>query len=307
MVTSVDLQGIFSALVTPMRPDETLRLEALGQLVQHQLDAGVEGFYCCGSSGEALLLSLEERAEVVRTVVEEVAGRVPVIAHVGTLRTADAIGLARDAQAAGATAVSLIPPYYYSFRPEEVTGYYEAVLRECDLPVILYNIPNFTGFAFDQDSAGRLLSHPRVIGIKHTSQDMYLLERLRHAHPDKVYFNGFDESFLAGLAAGANAAVGTTVNVQAPRFLRLRDCLARGDLAQAQQIQHQINDVVEVLLSHGIFPSVKYLAGLQGVDCGPCRAPFQPLDAQGRAAVEAIHRQLQTETHSVEDSSRDTG
>lgn len=292
---TVDLRRTFSALITPMRPDESVNHDVLGALVGHQLSRGVEGFYCCGSSGEALLLSLDERRAVVRTVLDAVGGRAPVIAHVGTIRTADAVALARDAQDAGATAVSLIPPYYYAFSPEEINAYYEAVLAGCDLPVVVYNIPQFTRHAFDKVNAASLLDNPRVIGLKHTSQDLYALERLRAAYPDKVYFNGFDETYLSGLAAGVTGAVGTTVNIQPERFLLLRDAFHRGDIARAQQLQRQINDVVEVLLAHGVFAGVKYLATLDGFDTGACRSPFRPLDEAGKLAVEALHEQLGAE------------
>jgi N-acetylneuraminate lyase len=279
---TADLRRIFSALVTPMRADESVDHDVLGALVERQLGRGVEGFYCCGSSGEALLLSLEERKQVVRTVTEAAAGRVPVIAHVGTIRTADAVGLARHAQETGVEAVSMIPPYYYAFSSEEINAYYETVVAACDLPMIVYNKPQFTRYSFDKSNAASLFDNRRIIGLKHTSQDLYALERLRAAYPDKVYFNGFDEMFLAGLAAGANAAVGTTVNVQPERFLQLRDCFDRGDVAGAQRLQRQINDVVEVLVTHGIFPAVKYLTTLQGLHAGTCRAPFRALDSSGR-------------------------
>jgi N-acetylneuraminate lyase len=275
-----------------MRPDESVDHDVLGALVEHQLSRGVEGFYCCGSSGEALLLSLEERKRLVRTVVDATAGRAPVIAHVGTVRTADAVELAVDAEAAGVQAVSMIPPYYYKFGPREVNAYYEAVMRACGLPMIVYNIPQFTGYSFDKSNAAALFDNPQVIGLKHTSQDLYALERLRAAYPGKVCFNGFDEMFLAGLAAGADAAVGTTVNIQPERFRALREAFARGDVAEAQSLQRQINNVVEVLVAHGIFAAVKYLITLDGYEAGACRAPFAELDAAGRSAMEALHAEL---------------
>ena len=128
--------GIFSALITPMRADESVDHKSLTRLVETQLERGVEGFYCCGSSGEALLLSVLERKQIVRTVVEAVAGRVPVVAHVGTIRTSDVVEMARDAENAGADAISMIPPYYYKFSSDEVNQYYETVLRACSIPVI---------------------------------------------------------------------------------------------------------------------------------------------------------------------------
>ena len=202
MVT--DLRRIFSALVTPMRDDESIDVEVLRELVERQIARGVEGFYFCGSSGEALLLSLDERSDVVRAIVDQVNGRVPVIAHVGTIRTRDAVSLARGAADAGVAAVSLIPPYYYNWTPDEVTRYYQTVLDAVPLPVLLYNIPQFTRITFDKHTARDLFAHERLLGLKHTSHDMYALERMTSAYPDKIFFNGFDEIYLSALAAGAD-------------------------------------------------------------------------------------------------------
>ena len=103
---------IWSALITPTKEDESVNYEALEQIVELQIQDGVEGFYCCGSSGEGLLLTLEERKQVLEHVLKAADGRVSVISHVGTIRTRDVIDLAGHAMSAGALAVSMIPPYY---------------------------------------------------------------------------------------------------------------------------------------------------------------------------------------------------
>lgn len=287
-----DLRRIFSALITPMRADESVNHESLARLVEHQIDRGVEGFYCCGSSGEALLLSVNERKQVLRTVVQTVAGRVPVVAHVGTIRTADVVELARDAETAGCDAISMIPPYYYSFSLDEVNAYYLTVLRGCDLPVIIYNIPQFTHYTFNKQNLATLFDDPQVVGVKHTSQGLYSLERLRSAYPEKIYFNGFDEMFLPALAAGANASIGTTVNIQPELFRELRACFDRGEMAAAQRLQSQINYVVEKLLSLGIFNAVKYLITLDGIESGVCRAPFKPLGVTEKKELDELHEKM---------------
>lgn len=291
--TTVGLRRIYSALITPMRPDESVDHDVLADLVEAQLRRGVEGFYCCGSSGEGPLLSMAERQQVVRTVTGVVSGRVPVIAQIGAPRTADAVALARDAEDAGAQAVSAVPPYYYSHSPDEITAYYEALLATCDLPVILYNIPQFTGVSFNKSNAAKLLANPRVVGIKHTDHNLYILERLRSAFPDKVYLNGLDEIFLSSLTAGTTGTVGTTVNVQPELFLAIRAATAQGKLGEARRIQSHINHVVETLLERGIFPATKYLVARQGFPAGACRAPFRPLDNDDRRALDHLHEHMQ--------------
>ena len=277
---------LWSALLTPTREDESVNYDALERIVDRQIEEGAEGFYCCGSSGEALLLTLEERKQVLEHTVKAANGRVPVISHVGTIRTADAIELARHALDHGAMAVSMIPPYYYKFSMDDIIGYYEAVIDALPhAPVIVYNIPQFTGVEFSKDNAGRLLANENIVGIKHTSTNLYSLERIGQAFPDKALINGFDEQFLGALAMGARATIGTTVNLFAPLFHKVREAYNAGDMALALRWQRAINLRVEATVKIGIFNAMKYGWTLRGIDCGFCRAPFRPLDADARRAM----------------------
>lgn len=300
MVSNVDQFGkMFSALITPMNDDESVNYDALTELVGMQVERGVEGFYCCGSSGEGLLLDLEERKAIVETVVTAASGRVPVIAHVGTIRTADAVELARAAEHSGADAVSLIPPYYYRFTAEEVLGYYNEIITRTGLPVVIYNIPQFTQVQFDKVLAGPLLDQDQVLGVKHTAHDLYSLERMCAAYPEKVFFNGFDEIYLSSLSAGARATIGTTVNLQPELFLEVRRLFEAGDMATARAVQEQINDTVEALVAQGVFQSAKYLAGGGLVDCGDLRAPFRSLDARQRVELDSLLARVQSNIAAV--------
>ncbi|MDW4577606.1 dihydrodipicolinate synthase family protein [Atlantibacter hermannii] len=286
-------RGIISAVVTPMHADESVNYAALETLAHAQLARGVEGFYCCGSSGEGPLLRFDERKQVLATLVNAAQGKVPVIAHVGTPRTQDAVELAKSAEQDGASAVSLVPPYYYKYSREEIIAYYRRVLDAISIPVILYNIPQFTGVELDSLTAEALLGDEQVLGVKHTSHNLYSLERMIARYPDKVFFNGFDEIFLSSLAAGATATVGTTVNLQPELFLALRTAFRQGDIPKAQRLQQQINEVVENLVARGVFQSAKYLAGKGVVDTGPTREPFVALTATQREELDALHQRLQ--------------
>ena len=277
---------IWSALITPTNEDESVNYDALEQVVKRQIEDGAEGFYCCGSSGEGLLLTPDERKQVLEHVLRAADGRVPVISHVGTIRTRDVIDLARHAMSAGALAVSMIPPYYYKFSMDEIMGYYEDVIRALpDVPAIVYNIPQFTGIEFSKSNASRLLANENIVGIKHTSTNLYSLERMGDAFPGKALINGFDEQFLGALSMGSVATIGTTVNLFAPLFHRVRDAYARGDMAEALRWQREIDRRVEITVGIGIFNAMKYGWTLRGIDCGFCRAPFRPLSAEARAVM----------------------
>lgn len=287
-----DIRGIYAAIVTPQAPDGSLDTASLARLVNFELAKGVEGFYCCGSSGEGLLLETQERQKVVEIVASVAAGAVPVIVHTGSLSTETTIALSRHAQAHGAAAVSLIPPIYYNYTAQEVFEHYAAVVDSVGIGVIVYNIPQFTGISFTKKGNSSLLDKARIIGIKHTSMNLYELERIRDAYPEKILFNGFDEIYLYSLMAGADATIGTTVNLCPALFKAIRSAVADGHIVDARRLQSRLNAFIESLVEASIFPAAKYALGVLGVECGPCRRPFIDLDepkkAQVRAALDAI-------------------
>lgn len=295
MVSAADLGVLMAAIATPYGADGELDTRVLGALVSDYVARGVEGIYCCGSSGEGLLLSGDERTAIVEAAVIASAGAVPVISHVGALSTRESISLARRAQAAGASAVSMIPPIYYAHGAQAIIDHYRAVMDAVDLPMIVYNIPQFTGTEFNVDTAAPLFADPRVIGIKHTAHSMYALERMKAAFPDKAYINGFDETFVAAVSAGARGTIGTTVGLQFELFARARALLNRGDLTGAQKVQKRINDVIQELVAVDVFPAAKYLSGrnVTGLgSLGPCRLPFRELDDSDRARLDLLDERI---------------
>lgn len=288
--------GIYSALEIPMKDDESIDFSQLEKLIEYELSIGVEGFYCSGSSGEGLLLSLSERNDILDCVVSTVRGRAPVIAHVGTIRTQDMISMAHHAQDTGVNQVSMIPPYYYKYSMQEIIQYYKDVLNALpDLEIIIYNIPQFTGIEFNVDNASELLENERVIGVKHTSYNLYSLERMKKAFPDKIFFNGFDEQYTGAIVMGADAAIGTSINLYAPLFRRIRQLLEEGNIREAKNVQAHINERIEIMCKYGIFNAVKYMLTLRGVTCGACRKPFERLDEEAKKELQKLHECDMTE------------
>lgn len=281
--------GVFSAIVTPMHHDESVNYEALALLAKKQLSRGVEGFYCCGSSGEGPLLNIEERSQIAETIVKAVDDQVPVIAHVGTVRTLDAVKIAKNAEKSGVKAVSLVPPYYYNFSQKEIINYYKTVLSAVSIPVILYNIPQFTKVEFDRKFAGELLSEQQVLGVKHTSHNMYSLQRMVCEYPDKIFYNGFDEIYFSSLAAGVKGTIGTTVNIQPELFLKIRQYYHSGQVDKAQKVQGMINYAIEYMVDRGIFQSAKYMSGIDFMDLGNTRAPFELLSEEYKKQLDNLN------------------
>lgn len=270
------LTGILPALLTAF--DESgVDTKATGKLVDTLMKAGVDGLYVGGSSGEMVLQSTDERKALLECVMENVAGRGCVIAHVGALSTADTVTLAKHAKSVGADAVSSVTPLYYKYSFREVKAYYTRIAEAAELPVIIYNIPALTGMSLNSAQLGELLSIPGVGGMKFTSSDFYQLERLRTDFPNHVFYNGSDEMLLSGLAAGADGGIGTTYNFQPKRMVEIRKRYLAGDMQGALTLQSTANRAIEVILRNGVIPSTKALLGMLGLDVGLCREPFMPL------------------------------
>ena len=289
-------KAILPALLTPLDERRNLNPAALDALVDRLLAEGVDGFYAMGSSGEALLLSTEERKQAAAAVLKRVDGRVPVIVQVGSTNPREAQELARHAADHGASAVSSVPPFYYKYSTDELKRFYFDLADAAGLPVLVYNVSIYTGVEFNMQNAGDLLTDPRVLGIKHTNFNLYTLNRFKKNCPDKWIFNGFDECLLGGLAMGADGAIGTTYNAFGPLAMRIRDLYAANRMDEALAAQNRLNDLVDAIVKVGAISGTKYALTLQGIDMGPCREPNAPLGEAGkriiREAVEALEAAL---------------
>lgn len=293
MVTDIMGDRLFTAAVTPMNADESIDHEALAALLNSDIRRGVEGVYVCGSSGEGVLLSEAERIAVASTAVAAAAGRVPVVSHVGAMSTGEAIRIATAAKDAGVAAISMIPPLYYGHSTPDVVRHFRTVIDAVELPFLLYNIPQFTGRDISEGGFEELLALPQVIGVKHTSRNLYGAERILHRHPHLSLVNGFDEFYLPALSIGARGAIGTTVSLQIDLFRSLRRRFESADLAGARTVQVRINHTVEAMVEVGVFGAAKYLGGKASVPLGECRAPLPTLSDDGRARLDQVWDRLQ--------------
>jgi len=274
-----NMHGIFPALLTPFGSDGNINGPVLRRMVRRGLAQGVSGFYVGGSSAEAFLLTQAERQQILEVVTGEAAGRAAVIAHVGCISTAQAIELARHAESCGADAISSVAPFYYPFGFDAVKGYYSDILGSVGLPMVVYNIPGFSGVNLNLEQLAELVSLPGVTGVKHTSNDCFMLERLCALRPDLLVYNGFDEMFLAGLGMGACGGIGTTYNFMAARFVEIRGLYLANDMPGALAAQKAANDIIAAILKVGVLPGAKAVMEHLGFDVGPCRRPFLPLSA----------------------------
>jgi len=241
------MHGIFPALLTPFDQAGRIRKDVLRELVEFNIKKGVTGFYVCGSTAESFFLSADDRKAILETVADQAAGRCRLIAHIGHIDTLTAVDLALHAKSVGVDAISSVSPFYYNFSFDEIRQYYFDIEDAADVPMIIYNFPAFSKVNLTEDNIASFFDDDRFIALKNTSSDFFLLERLAHRYPGKTYFNGYDEMFLSGLAAGADGAIGSTFNVMAEKFIRIQKLFEENRMAEAQEEQRKANNIIAAM------------------------------------------------------------
>jgi len=288
-VRKEDLQGVFPPHVTPFTRDGDLDLDALRKCVDFWIEGGVSGLVTCGSNGEAPYLSREERRKVIETVIDQVNGRVPVIAGTGGISTRETIQLTKDAEDLGADAALVVTPFYFKHSNEEIYQHYKTVAEAVDLPIILYNVPKFTGFSLDPKVVHQVVEEcDNVIGIKDSSGSVALVSEIIRLVGDKIsVLAGSADVFLSTLMLGGKGAI-IAVAIFAPKLCRdLYGEFKAGNYEKAAKLQATIsflNGIVVRKLNQ--LAAVKYAVSIQGVPAGYPRRPTLPLGKEEMREVE---------------------
>lgn len=273
------LEGIITAMVTPVDESGKINQTATCQLIDRLIENGIHGLFILGTNGEFHRLSKQQKKEFMKIVVEYTEKRVPVYAGTGGNCTEEVIQMTKAASEIGVDAVSVITPYLLALTEEELYQHYKKIADASSVPVILYNIPKNTGNALSPYLVSRLSKLPNIIGIKDSSGD---LENLRNYIDETAKENfsvlvGSDSLILEALKIGATGAVAATSNVLTKTDLLIYQLWKAGDLAQAEKMQKSI-DAFRAVLKFGTVPSVLKLAITNtGIDVGSPIAPVLPL------------------------------
>ena len=293
------LKGIHTALVTPFDADLAFDEAAMRRSVRFQLEAGAAGLCALGGTGEPLSLALEEHFRVVDAVVEEAAGRAPVTVGCLLGGQADAVAVARHAEAAGADGVMVAPPGFYGVRPFDIERHFAAVAETCALPIMIFHTPGRSGVRLDADALLALIhAVPAIRSIKEASGDMTLAgEVMRGAPEGFAFMQGLDELLLPSLALGAAGGV-VSLGELLPRSLRaLFDCAKAGDLERARRIQLDLLPLCRRIYSEPNPGPLKFALEVADRPAGPCRPPiYGPRDATRKALRELLPPLLRAET-----------
>ncbi|WP_243283389.1 dihydrodipicolinate synthase family protein [Clostridium butyricum] len=236
-------KGVIPAVLTVFDKEENIDEVGMRQLVSFLIDKGVNGLYLTGSTGEGFTMTSEERKKVVEIVIDETAGRVPVVVHVGAIGTKISIDLAKHAESVGADGISSVPPFYWKFNENQIIKYYEDIASSCSIPMIVYNVP-LVGL-LGMNAIKRLAKIENVKGIKYTALSQYEITQIKDEVGEEfLVYSGADEMAMSGLIAGADGIVGSFYNIMPELFINIYDAVKNKDLDEAQRLQKQAVEVI---------------------------------------------------------------
>lgn len=286
------LKGIIPALATPLLEDGTPDEEGLRRLVEFQIEGGVSGFFPCGSTGEGPMFREADWATVIRVVVEQVAGRVPVLAHVAEPSTARVIERAMMAADLGADAVVSTLPYYYVHAGEEARRFFTAVAEASPLPLFIYNVPQRTQVPLSAVMLEELSQHPNIHGVKDSANDPILHFDLIHrlANTDFTVLNGSEFYLGASVMMGGDGGLLGICNVAPKLCVELYEAAARGDIPAVRKLQPQVSDVTTVFFTKGgsALSALKMAMSMLGL-CQPhATHPFIPTTPEQDGEIKVI-------------------
>jgi 4-hydroxy-tetrahydrodipicolinate synthase len=269
------------ALVTPMSLDGAVDAKALSELIEFHVDNGTDAIVPVGTTGESATLDHEEHCEVIRMVVDQVAGRIPVIAGTGANSTREAIDLTRCAMEAGADACLLVTPYYNKPTQEGLYQHYKAIAEEVPLPQILYNVPGRTACDMLPGTVERLSELANIVGIKEATGDVARAGQIVDCCGSRLdVYSGDDAIAMEIILRGGKGVISVTANV-APRMMhQMCEAALRGDRATAVEINRRLEGVHRDLFLESNPIPVKWALAEMGKIPSGIRLPLTPLSEQ---------------------------
>jgi 4-hydroxy-tetrahydrodipicolinate synthase len=286
----MDIKGIIPAMLTPLTKEQTVNVKGIRQLTHHLINSGVHGLFTLGTNGEFHLFSDEEKMTIAQTIIDEVNGRVPVIVGTGGNSTAEVIELSKKMEEIGASALSVITPYFISPTQEELAVHFEKIAENTSLSVLLYNIPARTGVNLDAETVARLAKVPNIVGIKDSSGNFENIEQYIQVtkEDDFSVFAGTDSLILKTLMAGGVGAVAATANMLPDIVVSIYNSWLEGNVEEAQKAQEKLQPLRDTF-KYGTLPApLKKAVELYGIPVGPPKLPVSELSGDALEKVKEM-------------------
>jgi len=291
---TIQPKGIIPPMVTPLDKNENVDKKAIFRIVNYLIKGGVHGLFPLGSTGEWYGLSIDQKREVIETVMEATDKRVPVYAGTGAITTKETIYLTKLATDIGVDALSVITPVFISPNEQELFNHYQAIASSTDLPIILYNNPGRTGINLNVDLVVKLSKINNIIGIKDSSGDMAQgAEYIRRTDNNFSVLAGRDTLIYGFLAYGGKGAIAATANIVPQIVVKIYEEYQKGNYQEALKAQFQLAPL-RIAFSLGSFPVVmKEGLNLLSVEVGSTLKPIQPLTEEAREKLREVLRSMQ--------------
>ena len=291
-----EIKGIIPPVITPMNPeDESVNIPELRNQIERQIAGGVHGIFPFGTNGEAYILSLKEKEEILDAAVDQVKGRIPVYDGTGCISTRDTVYLSKRAEELGADALSIITPSFALASQKELYDHYCEVAKHVNIPIVLYNIPARTGNKLLPETVAQLAKDVDVIlGAKDSSGDLdnlkAYIQLTRDLDKNFAVLAGNDGNILPCLKAGGAGGVAGRANLWPRTIASIYDSFVAGDLEKAQAAQDAIVALQRVFPFGNPNTIIKKAVALMGYPVGDCRKPFNYLCEEG---VEELKKVLE--------------
>ncbi|MCF2671935.1 4-hydroxy-tetrahydrodipicolinate synthase [Fusobacterium varium] len=293
---NIEIKGVIVPLLTPMNDDETINEKELRNQVNRQIESGIHALFPLGTNGEAYILSREEKEQVLKIVVDEAKGRVPVYGGTGCISTKETIKLSLKAKEIGVDVLSIITPSFAAASQDELYEHYKEIAKAVDLPIVLYNIPARTGNALAPATVEKLSKIPNIVGVKDSSGNfdnmLQYIEKTRY-RKDFAVLSGNDSLILWCLLAGGRGGIAGCANVFPSTMASIYDTFIAGNLDKAREIQDSIRSFRDCFKFGNPNTIVKTAVSLLGYPVGKCRKPFCQVPEAG---IEAIKKVLEENT-----------
>lgn len=284
-------EGVLPAIITPFKRNSSmdLDLDGLRSNIAFLLEEGVQGIVPCGSTGESATLSFEEHEQVIETAVDEVNGRVPVLAGTGSNNTAEAIRFTEAAKDLGADGALVISPYYNKPNRSGLIKHYSRI-ADIDIPIVMYNVPGRTGQNLLPDLVVELARHPNIVGIKEASGDIGQVSRIIEGTLDEDFLviSGDDGLTLPILCLGGSGVISVAANIEPALMVKMFDHFCEAELEEALDLHYSLSPLFRGLFIDTNPIPVKRAVALRGMAAGPVRPPLDDLDAEKTAKLQEI-------------------
>lgn len=279
---------LLTAMVTPMRVDGSVDVDAAATLAEHLIAHGHDGIVLNGTTGEAPTTSDAEKSDLVRAVVGAVGDRAHVLTGVGTNDTAHSVHLAREAAAAGAHGLLLVAPYYSRPTQAGLIAHSTLVADATDLPVMLYDIPGRCAVEFTTDTIIRLAGHPRIVAMKDAKGDLQAATRVQRV-AELGWYSGDGAMTLPHVAIGGAGVVGVATQLASPYYVRMLDAVDKGDLSMAVALHRGLQPVEDAVMTRmpGVVAAKAVLAAEGLIPTRTARLPLATATDDEAASLRA--------------------